>query len=69
MPAQQSETNAQKKKVVMWLHILVFAVTVPLCVMAVFPPPESMSPESGLFFIVWLALVSGLAGYGLWKLP
>jgi hypothetical protein len=47
------------------LWIIFGAIMVPLTVMAVVPPPADLSTFTSILFLVWLAFIGGLAGYGL----
>lgn len=51
-----------------WIHIILVALIVPVSVAVRFPPPPYLSRIEAVWILVWLTLIGGMAGYGLWHL-
>lgn len=52
-----------------WLTITIFAMFFPVIVIGTLPPPPDMGAGKALAFVLWLAVVGALAGYGWWTIP
>lgn len=52
-----------------WLSIIACAFIVPITIAGQFPPPPGMDAWKAIELWLWLSMIGGLAGYGLWKMP
>lgn len=55
------------KSLCITLYIAGGAVFLPPAVLGQLPPPPGMDPLHAMAFVLWLAFVGGLAGYGMYK--